>query len=49
MLIGGEDISNDVITLARVFKVCLHSRPFPRRADWRRESFERACSQARAR
>ena len=28
-------------------KVCLHSRPFPRRADWRRESFERACSHAK--
>ena len=34
MLIGGDDISNDVITLARVFNVCLHSRSFPLCADW---------------
>ena len=32
MLIGGDDISNDVITLG----TCLHSRSFPLRADWRK-------------
>ena len=39
MLIGGDDISNDVITLGTCFhvffNVCLHSRSFPLRADWR--------------
>ena len=30
MLIGGDDIYDDVITLGR----CLHSRSFPLRADW---------------
>ena len=40
MLIGGNDISNDVNTLGTCghvfFKVCLHSRSFPLRADWRK-------------
>ena len=40
MLIGGDDISNDVITLGACFhvflNVCLHSRSFPPRADWRK-------------
>ena len=40
MLIGGDDISNDVITLGACFhvplNVCLHSRSFPLRADWRK-------------
>ena len=39
MLIGGDDISNDVITLGACFlvffNVCLHLRPFPLCADWR--------------
>ena len=38
MLIGGDDISNDVNTLNTCchvfFNVCLHSRSFPLRADW---------------
>ena len=38
LLIGGDDISNDVITLGACphlfFNVCLHSRSFPLRADW---------------
>ena len=40
MLIGGDDISDDVITLGACFhvplNVCLHSRSFPIRADWRK-------------
>ena len=37
MLIGGDDISNDVITLATCFfNVCLRSRSFPLHADWRK-------------
>ena len=40
ILIGGDDISNDVITLGASFhvplNVCLHSRSFPLRADWRK-------------
>ena len=40
MLIGGDDISNDVTTLGVCFHVfssgCLHSRSFPLRADWRK-------------
>ena len=40
MLIGGDDISNDVITLGACFhvplNVSLHSRSFPLRADWRK-------------
>ena len=39
MLIGGDDISNDVITLGACFlvffNVCLHLRSFPLCADWR--------------
>ena len=39
MLIGGDDTGNDVITLGAsfnvFFNVCLHSRSFPLRADWR--------------
>ena len=39
MLIGGDHISNDVITIGTwfhaFFNVCLHSRSFPLRADWR--------------
>ena len=38
ILIEGNDISNDVITLGACFhvffNVCLHSRSFPLRADW---------------
>ena len=37
MLIGGDDISNDVITLGTCFfNVCLRSRSFPLHADWRK-------------
>ena len=40
MLIGGDDISNDVITLGVCFHVfsnaSLHSPSFPLRADWRK-------------
>ena len=37
MLIGGYDISNDIITLGTFFfNVCLHSRSFLLRADWRK-------------
>jgi len=40
MLIGGDDIGNDFITLCACFhvffNVCLHSRSFPLRADWRK-------------
>ena len=32
MLIGGDDISNDVITLGTFFNVCFHSRSFSLRA-----------------
>ena len=35
MLIGGDDFSNDVITLGACFVcVCLHSRSFPLCTDW---------------
>ena len=37
MLIGGDDISNDVITLSTGFSMFfLHSRSIPLRADWRK-------------
>ena len=37
MLIGGDDVSYDVITPWHVFfNVCLHSRSFPLLADWRK-------------
>ena len=37
MLIGGDDISYDVITPWHVFfNICLHSRSFPLLADWRK-------------
>ena len=36
LLIGGDDISNDVITFGTFFLVFLYSRPFPYRADWRK-------------
>ena len=40
MLIGGDDISSDVITIGTCFHVffnlCLHSHLFPLRADWRK-------------
>ena len=40
MLIGGDDISGDVITLGVCFHVfsnaCSHSPSFPLRADWRK-------------
>ena len=40
MLIGGDDISNDVTTLDTCFhvfsNVCLHLCSFPLRADWRK-------------
>ena len=35
MLIGGDDISNDVINLGTCFSIFLHSRLFPLRADCR--------------
>ena len=36
MLIGGDDISNDVITLGTCFFIlCLHSGSFSLCADWR--------------
>ena len=37
MLIGEDGISNDVSSIFNVFfNVCLHSRTFPLRADWRK-------------
>ena len=37
MLIGGDDISNDFITLVPCFSVLVYiSRSFPLRADWRK-------------
>ena len=37
MMIGEDDISNDVITLGTCrVNVCLHSRSLPSRADWRK-------------
>ena len=37
MLIGGDDLSNDVITLGTFFfNVWLHARSFPLRVDWRK-------------
>ena len=37
MLIGGYDISNDIITLGTCFfNVCSHSHSFSLRADWRK-------------
>ena len=37
MLIGGDDFSNDVITLGTCFfNVCSHSHSFWLRADWRK-------------
>ena len=37
MLIGGEDISDEVITLGRCrVDVCLHSHSFPLSSDWRK-------------
>ena len=40
MLIDGDDISNDVVTLGFWFRVFfngrLHSRAFPLRPDWRK-------------
>ena len=37
MMIGEDDISNDVITLGTCrLNVCLHSRSLPPRADWRK-------------
>ena len=37
MLIGGDDISNDVITLSTCcINICLHSRSFPLRANWQK-------------
>ena len=37
MLIGEDYISNDVSSIFNVFfNVCLHSRTFPLRADWRK-------------
>ena len=39
MLIGGDDVSYDVITPWHVFfNVCLHSRSFPLLADWRKSN-----------
>ena len=36
-MIGGDDISNDVINLGRCFfNVCLHSHLFPLRANWQK-------------
>ena len=37
MLIGGDDISNEAITLGTMFfNVCLQSRSFLLRADWQK-------------
>ena len=37
MLIRGDDISNDVSSIFHLFfNVCLHSRSFPLRSDWRK-------------
>ena len=37
MLIAGDDISYEVITLGTCFfNVCLHSHSFPLHADWRK-------------
>ena len=36
MLVGWDNTSNDVISLALVFSVGLHSRSFPLRPDWRK-------------
>ena len=38
MLIDGDDITNDIITLAwhMFFNVCLHSRSFLLCADWQK-------------
>ena len=37
MLIGGDDLSNDIITLGTwFFNVCSHSHSFSLRADWRK-------------
>ena len=37
MLIGGDDISNEVITLGACrVDVCLHSHSFPLSSDWRK-------------
>ena len=40
MLIGGDDTSNKVVTIGTCFRVffnvCLHSRSFPIRVNWRR-------------
>ena len=37
MMIGGDDISNDVINLCTCFfNVCLHSRSFPLHANWQK-------------
>ena len=39
-IVGGDDISNDIITLGayyyEFFNVCIHSRSFPLRAGWRK-------------
>ena len=36
-MIGGDDISNDVINLCTCFfNVCLHSRSFPLHANWQK-------------
>ena len=39
LIVRGDDISNDVITLGAYyyvfFNVCVHSRSLPLRADWR--------------
>ena len=41
MLIGGDCISNEVITLGTCFSgVCLHSQSFPLCADWRKSDRE---------
>ena len=35
MLIGQDDISNDIITLGTCFSIfCFHSHSFPLHADW---------------
>ena len=37
MMIGGDDISNDVINLGTCFfNVCLHSHSFPLHANWQK-------------
>ena len=40
MLIGGDDISNDIITLGTCFSMFVAFAPFPLRTDW--QEFDRS-------